>query len=69
MLQNWLGALGVAGQDIRESIVALVDYLLHWPQWLFAALIITYFVLIATGVLADTPADPGNWNDADRRTP
>ena len=38
-------------------------------RWVFAILFLIYMLLLITGVLADTPADPGNWNDPDRRQP
>ncbi len=43
------------GRDkgLRKGILMLVDYLLHWPQWLFTLLFITFIVLLITGVLPD----------------
>ena len=51
MLREWLRALGEFGRWTRKGIVRFVDYLLHWPRWLFALLLIIFLVLVIVGAI------------------
>ena len=51
MLREWLRALGEFGRGTRKVFVRFVDYLLHWPRWLFALLFIIFMVLVIVGAI------------------